>query len=57
MQQSCTCGSVRGASQLASLPRPEVHPINWTESRFTRMEHDESRVADSIPATPILVSG
>ena len=25
MQQSCTCGSVRGASgQLASLPRPRI---------------------------------
>ena len=34
MQQSCTCGSVRGASgQLASLPRPlefGVNPLDGT---------------------------
>jgi hypothetical protein len=49
MQQSCTCGSVRGASgQLASLPRP-LNPINWTEFFFTRLEPDGSRVAGSIP--------
>ena len=31
MQQSCTCGSVRGVSgQLTSLPRPEI--LGWIET-------------------------
>ena len=55
MQQSCTCGSVRGASgQLASLPRPEF--LTSSADRFIRMiwstiRHNSRRICGRLTAS------